>query len=95
MRNFYYVLSFNLTNPIVKTMLDRQGITELTGFVLDMKLRSKLFINKTETTMAALNDFHKKLPLIYPDADIIAHYVSQFSITNPKLSSEDVGYIIF
>lgn len=88
MRNFYYVVSFNLTNPIVKTMLDKQGVTELTGFVLDMKLRSKLFISKTETTTAALIDFHKKLPLIYTDADKTEHYVSQFSIVNPKLTSE-------
>lgn len=90
MRNFYYVVSFNLTNPTVKSMLDKQGVTALTGFVLDMKLRSKLFISKSETTRAAIIDFHKKLELIYPDSGEVEHYVSQFAISNPKLTSKDV-----
>lgn len=87
MKNYYYVVSFNLTNPRVKSMLDRQKITAMTGFMIDFKLRSKLFISFSETTLAAYDDFQKKLALIYPDKQ--EHHVSQFSIANPAVFSTD------
>ena len=83
MRNFYYITTFNLTNPIVKAMLSKQGIITMTGFVVDFKLRSKLFLSFTEATIAANVDFDNKLSIIYPDKK--EHNISHFSVANPAI----------
>lgn len=91
MRNFYYVVSFNLTNPLVKTTLSNQGVTSLTGLMIDFKLRSKLFISYTEAMLAANDDFTKKLESFYPDKQ--EHQVCQYSVANPSIlaSSDEVA----
>jgi hypothetical protein len=84
MRNFYFVVSFNLTNPRVKTMLEQQKVTAMTGFMIDFKLRSKLYLSYMEATRNANDDFDKKLDLLYPDDDE-RHHVSQFAVSNPSI----------
>ena len=87
MRNFYYVTTFNLHNPVVKTMLNKQGITSMTGMIVDFKLRSKLFLSFTEATLAANDDFNNKLEAVYPDKE--EHNISQFSVANPAILSRN------
>jgi len=82
MRNYYYITTFNLTNLVVKAMLIKQNITEMTGLVVDFKLRSKLFLSFSEATLSAYKDFDNKLKSIYPDKE--EHNVSQFSVANPS-----------
>jgi len=87
MRNFYYITTFNIHNPVMKTMLQKQGITAMTGLVVDFKLRSKLFLTFTEATLAANDDFDNKLSSIYPDKK--EHNVSQFSVANPSILTKN------
>lgn len=86
MRNFYYVVSFNLTNPRVKTMLEQLKITAMTGLVIDFKLRSKLFLSYSEATNAAHDDFKKKLEVIYPDK--LEHKINSFAVANPAILAQ-------
>jgi hypothetical protein len=83
MRNFYYVVSFNLTNPLIKTMLHAQNIAAVTGSIMDFKLRSKLFLSYSETVFAVNEDFNDKLKIIYPDS--VDHNINLFSVTNPSI----------
>lgn len=87
MRNFYYITTFNIHNPVMKTMLHKQGITAMTGLIVDFKLRSKLFLSFTEATLAAHDDFDNKLDSIYPDK--LEHNVSQFSVANPSILTKN------
>lgn len=87
MRNFYYVVSFNLTNPRVKTMLARQKVTDMTGTMIDFKLRSKLFLTYPDAVTGVHEDFDKKLQVIYDDKE--EHQVNQFSVANPLILGVD------
>src|SRR5574343_524414 len=84
MKNFYYVTSFNLSNPSIKTMLDKKGITEMSGMMLDLKIRSKLFISYGEAFSNAQEDFEKKLKAIFPDDE--QHNIRHVSAINPALA---------
>lgn len=83
MRNFYYVLSFNLTNQKIKTMLYNKKMSNITDSMVDFKLRSKLFFSYTDALSAATDDCHNKLDDIYEDKS--EHNISVFSISNPSL----------
>jgi hypothetical protein len=86
MRNFYYVVSFNLTNPLIKTMLSQQKITSMTGLMLDFKLRSKLFLSYIEAMTSVNEDFNNKLDSIYTDKN--THGVAMFTVANPSIIAQ-------
>lgn len=87
MKNFYYVVSLNLTNPIIKTMLETSGVTKMTGMVVDFKLRSKLFMSYSESINAITEDFKKKILSIYGIID--EQYISKFIVMNPLIFHPD------
>jgi len=81
MRNYYYVVSLNMTNPIVKSMLDKQGLSSVT--MVDFKMRSKLFMSYQETLNAALADFDNKLTKLYVKKG--EHFIGSFTLSNPAV----------
>jgi hypothetical protein len=90
LRNFYFVTSFNLTNPIVKTMMDMKGVSAVTGPIVDFKMRSKLFMSYGEALSAANGDFEQKALAFYTKGE---HFISQFMIANPSIMIQDADSI--
>jgi len=94
-RNYYYVLTYNISNKVVRAMLDRCHLLESQVTMVDFKIRSRFFPSFAEATSIANDDFLKKLRLIYPDQaskgapeDLIRN-VKSFSIYNPKFHAGD------
>ena len=86
MKNFYFVTTLNLTNIQVKSMLERQGVFSMVDTMIDFKLRSKLFMSYSEANAGAIEDFDKKLKLIFTDKEV--HEINHFSVINPAFASQ-------
>lgn len=84
MKNFYYVMTFNLTNSRVKHMLERLGVFVMTDTMIDFKTRSKLFLSFSEATSHAHEDFEKKLKSLYTDDK--KHNIRHISVLNPSFA---------
>lgn len=78
MKNYYYVLSFNLTNPIVKSMIARQDIFKDGEMMVDFKVRSRPFMSFTETTIASHKDYQVKHSALFgkkPDEECNVRHI--------------------
>ena len=81
MKNFYFVLSFNVTNPIVKKMIKRQGIFTSCDQMVDFKIRSRPYMSFTEATIACHYDYKNKQDAIYTEKE--EHPVRHICVLNP------------
>jgi len=83
MKNFYYVTSINVSNSRVKSMIERMKLVNMMGTMIDVKLRSKLFMSYTETMNDVNADFEKKKEAIYPGEK--EPNLFSFSVPNPAI----------
>ena len=93
MKNYYYVISFNMTHPSVKSMMQRQSF--LTGSeIIDLKIRSRPFLSFTEAMIAGHKDYSMKHEALYPgQAD--QHDIRHVSVINPDfMELEDTADMI-
>jgi hypothetical protein len=95
MKNFYYVLSFNTTNPTVKAMLSRQTIFATCDTMIDLKVRSRPYMSFTEATIAGHKDFQQKQVAIFNDKkDYTYRHICvinpEFIMTESNVSHEQI-----
>lgn len=69
LKNFYYVLTPNVSHPHVKTLLDKIKIIELSDSMIDFKIRSKLYLSYTESVIHVHDDIKLKLSAIFPEIE--------------------------
>lgn len=67
MKNFYYVLTYNIHHPKVNSILHRNAILETTESLIDFKIRSKLYVSYKESVERIHDDISKKIPAIFPN----------------------------
>lgn len=90
MRNFYYIQTYNMMHPAIRSMLDTLGVIGIHDSLSEMKIRSKYFLGFNESTVHAHKDFSKKLSSIFPPENGIAESgVKIVSIMNPKFAVYD------
>lgn len=90
MKNYYFILTFNIGNPVMKRMLGRIGFTKLSSSINDLKIRSKVYATLNEVTGAASSDFKLKLPELFPDS--AEHIYHVFCVSNPTFElAEAIG----
>lgn len=97
MKNFYYVLSFNTTNPKIKSMFTRQSIFATSEQMIDLKARSRPYMSLTEVTIAAHKDAQLKLKSIFDD-ETDEHRDPNFTVNhvcvmNPLMLMAECGEI--
>jgi hypothetical protein len=85
MKNFYYVLTFNLSNKLIKKYLEE--FISINDSLVDFKVRSKLFLNFDETIEHVNLDFDKKANLILGSDEALFKIAS---VINPAYASPEV-----
>ena len=83
MKNFYFVTTFAVTHPRVRTFLDNICLSPL-GLV-DFKVRSQLYATFEDAVEGAETDFEMKLEQVYDDDE--DHQISFMSVMNPKFAN--------
>lgn len=90
MRNFFYVQSYNMMHPAIRSMLDALGLIGFHDSLSEMKIRSKYFLGYSEVLQHAQLDFYQKLPKIFPpteDPDAPnENPIKAITIMNPKFA---------
>jgi len=86
MKNYYYVVSINMTNERIQSMLERTGLAAMMDTMIDFKLRSRLFMSYKDALTAANGDFEKKCPGVYPGVEDPNYF--SLSVPNPELVSQ-------
>jgi hypothetical protein len=66
-KNFYYVLTYNILHPRVRSLLERAKMFETTESMMDFKMRSKLYMSYKEAVKHAHDDINKKIPAVFPE----------------------------
>lgn len=89
MKNYYYVVTLNMTNQRVVSMLDRLGISAMMDTMIDFKLRSRLFMSYKDALAAAKGDFEKKKPAVYPEEEDPNYF--SISVPNPDMVSQQTN----
>ena len=94
MRNFYYVQSYNMMNPGIRSMLDQIGLLGIHDSLSEMKIRSKYFLGYSEVMHHAQIDFRQKLPKIFPPSDDTndkkENAIKVISVMNPKFAMQHI-----
>lgn len=70
---------------MVKNALERAKMIDMNSIV-DLKMRSKLFLSYSEACLQAINDFTKKLPGFYPGSED-EHSITRIQLINPSFSA--------
>jgi hypothetical protein len=92
MKNYYFVLSFNLTNPIIKSMISKQSIFVGSDQMLDLKLRSRPFMCLTESMIGAHKDASVKIDSIFnPDKKTPDYNFRHVCVMNPIMIMNECG----
>ena len=90
MRNFYYIQSYNMQNPVIRAMLNKLEILGLHDSLSEMKIQSKYFLGYSETMHHAQLDFKQKLPRCFPPSndpnDKKENEIKAISVMNPKFA---------
>ena len=91
MKNFYYVQSYNVMHPAIRTLLNGLGVISIHDSLQELKIRSKHFLGFHEATTHAQNDFSKKVEKIWPknDPDSKKGGIKVLTIMNPKFAMQD------
>jgi len=91
--SFYYVVTFNVQHPTVKKMLDKLQFTAISDSLIELKTRSKLYLDYDQVSAAAHDDFDLKLTLLYNN-DQKDQIIRCISATNPMFDpdAEDMEY---
>lgn len=86
MKNFYFIVSYNVYHPTVLNMLKNIKLKDLDESMVDFKIRSKLYM-KFEETMVAINaDFDRKVEALWPGEDkekARKTHVLSYAVSNP------------
>lgn len=88
MKFYYYVLSFNLSNPVVRSMIERQSLFSGTEQMIDLKVRSRPYLSFTEATFASHTDYSKKHEILFPE-DFNDQSVRHVCVINPDFMIVD------
>ena len=91
MKNYYYVLSLNLTNQRIKSFIERSGIKTFNESIVDFKMRSQLYMSYGDAQSHAYDDFDKKLKVLYDDKE--EHCIKSVSVINPKYALPSEGLL--
>jgi hypothetical protein len=87
MRNFHFIVSYNVSHPAVKDMLDRTKLTAMTESLTDIRIRSKHYLNFEEACENCQADFYRKLPALFPVKPGMttdeAHEIVHVTVMNP------------
>jgi len=80
--HFYYVVSFNVQNRVVKRLLDNLGMYDISDDFIDLKVRSKIFNTFSETCEHAVKDFDRKMDVLYLEDEEV-HTIKIINAINP------------
>lgn len=91
--SFYYVVTFNVQHPTVKKFLDKLNISAICDSLIELKTRSKLYLDFEQASQSAHDDFDLKLKMMY-DHDQKDQMIRCISATNPMFDpdAEDTAY---
>jgi len=78
-KNYYYVVSFNLNHPLIKDSLGSMGL--IGKSMIEIKTRSKLFMVLNHIIPDIHDDFGSKLKFIFKDEN--EHPIQGVSLLNP------------
>jgi hypothetical protein len=82
MRNYYFVLSYNMSEPRVHKLLDATGLSQISDSLIQLKARSKLYHTIEAAVDGAHNDFSLKLEAMYDEEENPAF--TTITAINPK-----------
>lgn len=96
MRNFYYILTYNMMHPSILRMFD--ALIGIHDSLSELTVRSKRFMEAHEATSHAYKDFDKKVSRIFPvekGEESKEHPVKIMTVMNPKfaMSQQDSDLI--
>lgn len=91
--SFYYVVTYNVQHPTVKKLLDKLGMSAISGSLIELKSRSQLYHDYEQVSQAAHDDFDLKLKMMY-DHDQKDQVIRCISATNPMFDpdAENTAY---
>lgn len=86
MKNFFYVLTYNITNLVIQRALDGSPVSVLDN-AIEFKTRSKLYKSYSETAQHVHDDFERKLVKMQLGENFM---VKILSVMNPSIIGSSV-----
>lgn len=87
MRNFQYVLYYNLSSIPIRNMIHGSGLKEAVSGITDLRVKSKFYGTSEEVVDAAHDDFEMKLHHIFKDT--APHGIKTVTVINPMFAAND------
>lgn len=87
MFSFYYVATYNVQHKTIKSLLDKLGMSGIQGSMLNLQVRSKMYMTFDDACEAVHNDFELKMPAMYGH-DHEKQLIRMVSATNPMFNPD-------
>lgn len=84
MKNFYFVVTCQLTHPRVKKLTDK--ILDISDGAIELKFRSQPFLTFAQAVEKTRDDFSKKCKMMYGEGEF---EIRQITLINPDYTVSD------